>query len=223
MALERRSLEFTFALGKGSFGGSGFNTLSVTDVRAIARISNAGGAMSPQFDATINGLTLSQMNQLTTLGSTDQTIRYNSIEIKAGTRGQKMAVVFTGTIRKAWFDGTAAPEVGFRMQGDTMSFDAVKPVDALSYKGSANTVDMLQTIADRMKVKFENNGVKGVMLTDQNLPRSSREMILTILKAGNLAQEHRVPQGRRGPHIARLGPGVVPDDVASWHPGAVVV
>ena len=59
--------------------------------------SKAGGADMSSLDAEIYGMTLSQMNQLTTFGTQFATVGKNYITVQAGDAGGQLSTVFVGT------------------------------------------------------------------------------------------------------------------------------
>lgn len=68
MALIRRLIDATFELGEGSYGTSGSNNVTLSGLRVSANVQNAGGRAMGSADVRVWGMTLSKMNQLSTLG-----------------------------------------------------------------------------------------------------------------------------------------------------------
>lgn len=160
MALTRKLINATFVLGEGAFGESGQNTVELSGLRVTAKVANAGGRSMGTVDASIFGMTLSQMNKLSTLGLVITSQRRNSLTLSAYEEGQPPAVVFQGTITNAWTDLSAPPDVPFRVLAHTGLFDAVKPATAISVRGSADVAGLLSGLAAQMALRFENNGVQ---------------------------------------------------------------
>jgi hypothetical protein len=84
MAFVQRLLSFTFQLGEGSFGNSGFDVVTIDGLRASCRITKAGGPSMSTAECDIYGMTKSQMNKLSTLGLKVTLQRRNVITISAG-------------------------------------------------------------------------------------------------------------------------------------------
>ena len=79
MNFVQRVIDVTFTLGVGSFVGSGGNNVTLTGIdntkpgpRVGCQISGAGGAVMSNLELQIFGMTLDQMNQLSTLGITQR-------------------------------------------------------------------------------------------------------------------------------------------------------
>lgn len=186
MAFEERTLQITFKIGLGNFGLAGFDTLTVEGVRATARITNAGGAMKPSLDLIVYGLTLAQMNQLSTLGQRIDTQRRNVVLVLAGTVGGPLTNVFMGNITNAWIDAAGSPDVPLRVQAVTMGLESVQPVEPTSFAQEVAAEDVLAQLAQKIGWQFENNGVH-VMLPISYFPRSPREQILAVIQHAGIA------------------------------------
>lgn len=166
MSFVRRVLDVTFALGTGEFGGSGATNVKLSGLRVSAKVVKGVGPSMSRASVSIYGMTLSMMNQLSTLGMvvlpTDQ-IRRNNVTIEAGDEGGAMSTVFDGTISRAWEDFQAAPEVAFQVEAFTGLYEAVKPAEPTSYGDGTPVVTIMEKLAGDMELKFENNGVDGVL------------------------------------------------------------
>lgn len=185
MAFSEKELQITFKLGTGSFGESGFDTVTLAGLRARAKISNAGGSMFPSLDLTVYGMTLSRMNQLSTLGIVVTTGTRNDVLVMAGERGKTLSKVYEGNITNAWIDGDSAPNVAFRVLGKAVAFGAIKPIPVSSYPETIDVADHIESVATKMGLRFENTGVN-VRLTRPYFPRTGREQILAAVKAAGI-------------------------------------
>lgn len=180
-----RHISITFALGQGSFGESGkFNTITVSGLRCSVTISKAGGAASSFVQARIYGLSLSQMNQISTLGKPMPAVRNNRIAISAGDGDSTMATVFQGTIQEAWADLRGQPEAMLVVSGQTGLLEAVKPSLPKSYKGGTDIVTIMKTLASEMNLSLENSGVVG-SLANPYLPGTALEQARKVADAAN--------------------------------------
>lgn len=185
MAFVQRLLQFTFALGEGTFGGGGSNQITVSGLRASVKVARSGGPAMGTLDAVIYGMTDSQMNSLTTLGLIATTHRRNSVTVQAGDSGSALAVVFTGTIRDAWGDYNSQPEVGFRVMAQTGFIEALEPVPPTSVKGNADVAALLSGLAAQMNISFENNGVS-ISLSNPYLSGSPRVQARQIVEQAGI-------------------------------------
>lgn len=173
MALKRRLLEIEFALGEGSFGTDGQNVVKLTGHRVSAKIVKAGGNSMGSAQLQIYGMSLSQMNRLSTLGMQITLERRNVITISVGAEGETMAAVFIGTIKSAWMDAGSMPNVPFHVEAYAGLFESVRPIPASSFAGSADVATIMLGLATKMGLDFENNGVDK-KLSNQYLSGSGR-------------------------------------------------
>jgi hypothetical protein len=159
MSFVQRLLSFTFQLGEGQFGNSGFDTVTIDGLRASARIIKAGGPSMGTAEADLFGMTKSQMNKLSTLGMVATLQRRNVITINAGDAEAGMSTVFRGTITGAWADFTGAPDVVFHVDEHIGGIEAMVPIAPTSFKGGADVATIMAGLATQMGLNFENNGV----------------------------------------------------------------
>src|ERR1700751_2366097 len=115
MALVQRKLRATFKLAGATFQESGTDTVTVADLRMSAKIVKAGGPTMNNLQLRIYGMTLSLMNQLSTLGMKVTIDRRNMVTLEAGDSASAPSVVFVGTIVDAWADMQSMPDVGFNI------------------------------------------------------------------------------------------------------------
>ena len=186
MAFTQKLIDVTFTLGEGTFGDGGANTTKLSGLRVSAKVTKAGGISMNQLDADIFGMTLSDMNKLSTLGMDVILTRHNSILLEAGDADSGMSTVFDGTITDAWVDGNAAPEVAFRVTGQTGLIDAVSRLAPSSYKGPVDVADIMASLATKMGRPFENNGVH-VTLDSQYLWGSPRNQAAKAAVTANIS------------------------------------
>jgi hypothetical protein len=185
LALTQKLLTFQFNLANGNFG-SGGNAMTISGLRATAKISKAGSAGMSQVEAAIYGMTLSQMNQLTTFGLNITQTGKNSLIVQAGESGGSLSTVFQGTIIEAWMDASGMPDVVFRVFANAGSIEAVQtPSPPTSVKGQADVAKMMSSLASTLGLTFENNNVN-VQLANPYFPGSLRTQALQIAKAAGI-------------------------------------
>ncbi|MDP4023711.1 hypothetical protein Q8W71_13830 [Methylobacterium sp. NEAU 140] len=158
MSLTQKLLRVDISLASGNFQGGG-NSASLTGLRTIAKIVKAGGASMGGAQITVFGMTLSKMNQLTQYGLAETLIGKNTVTVFAGEDPNAMSMVFKGTILTAFMDGNSAPQVGFRINAAAGLFEAAKPAEPTSMKGSADAAQMMERQAKAMGLQFENSGI----------------------------------------------------------------
>ncbi len=197
MALRRRLIKVQFVLANGSFGNSpiarqqeGLNTLSLNTadkpgLRISAKVLNPGGETAPTLEAAIYGMTLSQMNQLSTLGVKIQLLPTNEITVLAGDAVDGMSMVFKGTVTGAFADMSSAPDVAFRVTAQTAVDGQVDQAPPVSFNGSVGIATILKPLAEQMGLKFENNGVNKV-LSNPYLSSSTFDQIARVCLAADV-------------------------------------
>lgn len=159
MSFARRLIDITIQLASGTFTESGTDTVTLSGLRVSTRITKAGGASMGMSQISIYGMTLSMMNQLSTLGMKLQIIPKNTIIVKAGDSSSSMAIVFYGSIASAYADFQAAPQNVFQIQAFVLAPQASIPAVATSFNGPADVPTMMEGFAKAMGLTFENSGV----------------------------------------------------------------
>ena len=155
-----RTLSFTFTLGKGSFGATGQNTVTVSNLRAHVTILKNGAPSMSHAEGRIYGLTPTIMNALTTLGSPRPMERLNRVVISAGDAVNGMAVVYQGTIQDAWQNFDNQPDTFLEIISFVSTFINLQPIPPTSFPGNANVATIMAGLATQAGRNFENNGVQ---------------------------------------------------------------
>lgn len=185
MALIRRLIDVTFELGEGSYGTGGANTVTLSGLRVSANVQNAGGRSMGAAEVRVWGMTLSKMNQLSTLGMVVTAQRKNVLTLSAHNEGEPPATFFKGTIYDAWADLNSQPDVAFVVSAKTALFEAVKTATPISIRGSADVANMLSGIASQMGFSFENSGVTS-KLSNSYFAGSLRDQAQRIVKQAGI-------------------------------------
>ena len=155
-----RNLSFVFTLGKGSFGLTGQNTVTVSNVRAHVTILKNGAPSMSHAEMRIYGLTPDIMNSLSTLGMPRPMERDNTVAISAGDNVSGLALVYQGTVQDAWQDLNSQPDTFLEVQSFVSTLIAVRPVAPISFPGSADVATIMSGLATGAGRNFENNGVQ---------------------------------------------------------------
>lgn len=158
------SLQFTLSSGDGqqkTFAESGTDTVKLDGLRVSARIVKAGGLSMGSLNARIYGMTLSLMNQLSTLGIRFNTVPRNAITVSAGDVLSGMTTVFVGSVQNGWADFGSAPEVPFVIEGKVGLPDNIQSAKSTSYNGPVAIASAMASLANQMSLHFENSGVTG--------------------------------------------------------------
>lgn len=185
MAFVQRTIELAITLESGTFAGSAADTLTLKDLRMSTKVVKAGGATKGSLVASVYGMTLSQMNQLSTLGTKLQVVPKNTLVMTAGDAKGGMFTVFSGNITEAYSDMAEPPDNGFHMSGFIGAAEAVAPAKPTSFKGAADINTIMQALAKQMNLVFETNVPQGNVLSNQYLSGSGwNQMRKAAMAAG---------------------------------------
>jgi hypothetical protein len=161
----------TLGIGRGSFGG-GNQTLMLEGLRASANIDNAGGNMMSTLRANIYGMTASDMNAATTTQWDPLTLSApNTIEVWA-IDGKQETLVFSGNIINAWGIYAGMPEVFLMIQAQNNYGNQMNPADRYTLAANTTIAQVMQSLASKMGMQFENNGVIGIVKAGTSLSGS---------------------------------------------------
>ncbi len=180
MAFVERKIDITFSLASG-----GGKVRKITGKRVSVKISNAGPPSQGTADATIYGLTLSMMNELSSIGTQIDVYNKNFIAIEAGDAQSGMALVFRGSIYLAFVDAQAQPEVAFRISATAGFYQAIAPAAATSIDGVTDVASVMAYLAKKNELGFEDGGVN-VKLQNQYLGSSGLEQIRRLAEAAGI-------------------------------------
>lgn len=173
--LTQKLIVVTFTLGDAvagpnagqpqTFTGTSSNTVKLSGLRCSAQVVFAGGATLGALALAVYGMTLSQMNQLSTLGMQVIITQKGTVTVEAGDVNG-LSTVFTGTINNAFIDFSAMPAVCLRVEATAGLYSKVAPATPTSYAGTTSAATAIQTLAFKAGVAaglggygFENQGV----------------------------------------------------------------
>lgn len=191
----QRQISVTFVLGPNAdpvtgkatsqpVFAAGSNTLTLSNLRASAHVV-AAGSVIVSLHLRVYGMTLAQMNQVTTLGKQPVAIKQNKVSVSAGDKVNGMSLIFVGTIIEAWVDFEGAPDVFLQVVGQVAAYASVFPVPPSSYKGSADAAVIMQNLATQMGFQFENNGVS-VLLANPYFSGTARQQAEECAQHANI-------------------------------------
>ena len=185
MSFEQRLLQAVITLGDSTFTGTSGNQLTLSGLRMHARATNVGQALDSYLDLDIYGMTLSQMNQLSTLGMQVRKVPNNVVTLNASSGSGPQSVVFKGDILTAYADFGSAPDVVFRIHAQASLSARTNAAPASSFRGSADVATMMQQFATAAGFQFENNGVN-VKLNNPYFPGSVGDQIKACGSAADI-------------------------------------
>lgn len=181
----KKLIELTITLGTGDFGADLGDTVTISGLRMMVDVVNAGGPSMGMATLRVYGLPFEMMNKLTTIGVINNAIRVkNTILIAAGDSEKGMQNVFQGVISEAFGDYNAAPDVPFNVIAYAAYDAALKPVGAISYQGATDVVGIMQTISNEMDLILDNHGVD-VKLSNPYLPGTNLDRVRALATAAD--------------------------------------
>lgn len=193
---KQRLLKVIFQLPSQSTPGSvvptkfanGSNTLELTNFRMTAKVVKAG-IQQGTMDGAIYGMTLSQMNTLSTLGLKINLVGRTSITLLAGDGpppGSNFRIVFQGAVQNAYADMNASPDVPFRVQCFSGQAQAVQANPPVSFKGAVDVAVLMAALANQMGLNFDNSAGVSVQLAKTYFPGSALAQMRAAAEAANI-------------------------------------
>lgn len=186
MSYVERAITLTIALGGGDFGDTGQNTITLSGLRVSAMIEKWGGPSFNVAQVRVSGLSLSLMNQVSSLWTPLPKFRNNTIVIQAGDAKTGMNIVFRGGIFTAWANIQNQPESSLEMICRAALVSTMRPVPPSSYNGSVDAVMILSNLASQMGYGFENSGVPPTMLSNSYYPGTLAMQAIRCAQAANV-------------------------------------
>lgn len=204
MTYRRKAIDITFTLdavknndtGKTyqpTFAGGNNNQKTLSGYRVIASVTQPGGNLG-QDSAMVRifGMSMSDMNTLSTLGTTPTLAPNNKIVIQTGEileNGDKgpMSTIYVGRIAQAYTDLAGAPEGSFIVQAFSLSYIAELTLPPTNGVGTVNAVDLIRGIASKVGFGFRCNPTNlNVPIQDPYFPGSALTQIRDIVRAANI-------------------------------------
>lgn len=152
MAFAQRLINFSFT----DYG------INISGLRSSVHIETVGIGPVSSCDVRIWGMTLSHMNQISTLGF--QGLKYSgahdNLKITASSLETGLSLTYSGTIIDAYGDFQGAPDVPFHIVCQQGKWTALQNTQSQSFNQSSVQVStIVKQLASKMGYTFENNGV----------------------------------------------------------------
>lgn len=179
----KKLIEIHFTLGQGAFGGKG-NSKIVKGLDCRVEIQKPGLPAKNTLKATVTGMLLEDMEQLTTLSFKALGVEKNKIAVFAGDEKEGVSLVFAGDISNA-FANFNAPDIQFQVEAMTGYYPSITPAPPKTYNGETDVGQILETLAKEMGYAFKNNGAS-VKLENPVLNGSPMEKAQMAAKAAGI-------------------------------------
>jgi len=185
MTFINRKINVKFEYGTGPKGMDEPRVVELTGHRILCNAVTAGGAGMGQLNLRIYGLTPQLMAELSTVGRLPMAYARNVITVYAGDDKSGITMIYQGSITAAYADMIAAPEIAFTVTAMVGFFQAVLSIPDSCYPGEADAAVIMKNLADKMGMKFEDNGVS-VILRDSVFSGSARQQAAMCAKNANI-------------------------------------
>lgn len=153
-----KTIKTTIILGDGEFDGGG-NTKIIEGLSTTVQVTKAGLPEKNSAEVRIQGLKLSDMEQLTFLSFLPGEYRKNHILIEAGDKGGELSVVFKGDITAASADFSTAPDVTMKFNALTAGWSVLIADSPTSVQGEVTAESLIKQFAEQAGYNFVNEGV----------------------------------------------------------------
>ncbi len=128
-------------------------------MRASAEINYGNGSPAPSARVKIYGLPIETTDKLLRIKFNSLNGLRDTIAIEAGDQDSELVPVFKGGITFAYPDFGDAPNVALIIESQTAVLESMAPVDAESYKGYQDVVNIMGQICERVGYTLESNDV----------------------------------------------------------------
>lgn len=179
MAFTQKIISVTFSSGSG--GGSA----TISNLRTSCHAVAAADKAMAELDLLIYGMTLSHMNELSTLGWVAQKPGADQVTVFAGD-SNGMSLVYQGTIWQAVSDFQGGPNLPFHVVAHAGTREAALNIKPTSINNkSADVAGLMSQLAGQMGLQFENSGVN-VKVAYPYLPGSARAQAAALAEHANI-------------------------------------
>ncbi|MGV7078501.1 baseplate hub protein [Testudinibacter sp. P80/BLE/0925] len=187
MSFTEKKLRLKLLLGVegDSFDEDGHNAISVDGLRVSATIQFGNGqGIVPTAKIMVYGLSLSIMNRITKIHWNTEESKRNYVRLEAG-EGDVWTVVYSGLITFAFPNFGSSSEAILTIDSASALEHQLLPVPPVSFKGEVDVAEAIREICQRMKMRFENNGVNA-KLSNTYLCETALEQVKKLCAAANV-------------------------------------
>ena len=165
-------------------------TFDLEGLKVSVIISQFGGSLGQgQMQMSVWGMSLDQMNDLSSIGSVPAVVTSNSVTVSAGDIGGKMTQVFYGTIVRSFPDFSGSPDVCFTVTATAGYYQKAQTLAAKHYAGSNNAETIIEALAESAGLVFSNPNNVHVVIRDQYLYGSVVSQITQVAQAAAIPVE----------------------------------
>lgn len=151
-------LQVRLTLDQGSFAGGG-NSKIIDHLAMRVSVDKLGPPDFAKASVTIFGMSLSEMEQLTTLAFEPFKTKRNYINIYAGDDVTGLSEIFAGSITEAQGDLSGAPETQFKINAEVGFWGRVTAQGPTVINGTQDVASFIAEQAGKAELTFTNEGV----------------------------------------------------------------
>lgn len=186
-----RAIDISIELGEGEFGEKKGKTTTISGSRVSAVLQAIASDAQQQAQIRVSGLSLDLTNKLTGEGPAGVNTRRDRVLVAVGDVGGVMSTAFTGAIRYSYGDFQSAPDVGLNIIAFGAGIEALRPVNATSYRGSVDVATIMENLAAQMGpqpggLAFDNSGDVHVMLSNPYLKGTALNQVKSAARAADI-------------------------------------
>lgn len=164
MQIQKKELQFVITLGKGTFGDSVSDTVTLSGLRASVSVASVGGTAQGTAEIAIFGMSLDTMRRLTLVGPVNlQMAGANTVTVSAGDEGTALSTIFAGSIFRAYAAMNQSPDVPFIITAQSAGLVAIQPSPPNSIPAGTDVATVFSQLATQAGLQFENSGVSQIM------------------------------------------------------------
>jgi hypothetical protein len=159
----KRKIDVVFNIVQGGFDGGDNEQITLAGHRVSCQILSAGMETGVMCALRIEGMQLSQMNQLSVVQSSVVSQSQNTVTVLAGNEGDALSAVFSGGIIEGFVDYSGTPNVAFEVRALSTAIPDTMPITTTSFNAGASVATIMESIAGKIGLKFQNHGVDSVL------------------------------------------------------------
>ncbi|MFT8723549.1 MAG: hypothetical protein ABF759_13400 [Acetobacter malorum] len=159
----KRKIDVVFNIVQGGFDGSDNEQITLSGHRVSCQILSAGMETGVMCALRIEGMKLDQMNRLSVVQSSVVSQSLNTVTVLAGEEGTALSTIFSGGIIEGFVDYSGSPSVAFEVRALSTAIPDTMPITTTSFNSGVSVATIMETIARKIGLKFQNHGVDAVL------------------------------------------------------------
>lgn len=172
------------------FAKAGKTPIRFDGLQCSAVVNMAGGTQaSAAMELRVWGMTLSQMNELSSAGAQMVAVSNDTVTLLAGDVNGNQFNVFEGTMFRAFMDFSAIPDVAFVVSAVAGLYQKSVPIAPRTYAGAQFAENIIESLAQSIGFSFVNDSGAHAVLRDQYTYGSAIDQIKTVANAAGIPVE----------------------------------